>query len=211
MQLRCFSKNGNTEVRVPLVSATVVRVAVLSVAVLLGICAPGHCEPTIPGAAPALPVDQRLVQTSKASVGKEMWHGYGLSSGKLGCAAAVCNVFKATGVKGVSSAAVFIMRRQLLNHPKYLAKEYCIKKGGTQGVDTKLFKATSRPGDVLLAFTEPPDKPNLGPNAHCGFVGSDGNVYTNDWNDGIWKYAPIEQYFSYYPYMYVVRLTPKQN
>lgn len=162
-----------------------------------------------PASSAPLQVDERIVQTSKASLGKPMWHGYGLPSGKLGCAAAVSNVLKASGVKGVSSAAVYIVRRQLLKHPDYVATEVCVQKGRTSGVDTKTFMSVSKPGDVLLAFSDPPDRPNLGPNAHCGFVGTDGKVYTNDWNDGIWKYAPVEQYFSFYPYLYVVRLTAK--
>lgn len=156
-------------------------------------------------------VDQQILQTSKTSVGKEMWHGYGLPNGKLGCAAAVSNVLKNAGVRGVSSAAVVFIRRQILNHPRYSAQEFCIKKAGPEGVDTRAFQAVSRPGDVLLAFMEPPTKPNLGTSAHCGIVGKDGNVYTNDWNDGIWKYAPIEQYFSYFPYIYVIRLKTKST
>ena len=53
---------------------------------------------------------------------------------------------------------------------------------------------------------------SMGPDHEHVFVrGTDGNVYTNDWNDGIWKYAPIEQYFSYYPYIYVIRLKPKSS
>lgn len=154
-------------------------------------------------------VDERIVAASRADVGKEMWHGYGLATGKLGCAAAVCNVLKQAGVSGVNSAAVYVMRRQLLKHKAFTAQEFCVKKSKDTGVDATAFKGVAKPGDVLLAFNEPPDKPNLGPNAHCGFVGSAGNVYTNDWNDGIWKYAPVEQYFSYYPYIYVIRLTAK--
>lgn len=168
-------------------------------------------EPVNAAPAPAGSVDQQILQTAKGSLGKEMWHGYGLSSGKLGCAAAVSNVLKNAGVLGVNSAAVVIIRRQILNHPKYSAQEICVKKAGPSGLDAQTFQTLSRPGDVLLAFMEPPTKPNLGPNAHCGFVGTDGNVYTNDWNDGIWKYAPIEQYFSYYPYIYVIRLKPKSS
>ncbi len=136
-----------------------------------------------------------------------MWKpGYGLANGKLGCAAAVCNVLKKSGIETVSSAGVVAMRGQLLTRCAG-SKEFVIRNGdGTQIDDTKL-TAVARPGDIVLAFMEPPSKPNGGPRAHCGIMGDGTNVYTNNWMDGIWTEVEIHQMFDYYPYIRLIRVS----
>jgi len=52
---------------------------------------------------------------------------------------------------------------------------------------------------------EPPTKLNGGPNAHCGIMGANATVYTNDWNDGIWKNDRYEQYFYYFKDIRLIR------
>lgn len=132
-----------------------------------------------------------------------MWFGYGLPNGKLGCAAAVCNVLKKADFTRAHSAAVVIMRSQLMADGW---TELVLRNGeGTQIDDTRLQKI-ARPGDIVVAFTDPPTKPNRGPNAHCGIMGNGKLIYTNDWMDGVWKELDIHLMFDYYPY---VRLLQK--
>lgn len=162
------------------------------------------------GAAFAAPVSnpqslaQKIASVSKASVGKKMWLGYGLPNGYLGCAAAVSNVLNKSGVKDARSATVTVMRRQILKS-KYHPEEIVIRKPG-QELDEDKLRRLGQPGDVLLAFKDVPEKLNGGGTAHCGIYGSDAQVYTNDWNDGIWKYDNVHRYFHWYPYVYLVRL-----
>ncbi len=134
-----------------------------------------------------------------------MWHGYGLKTGFLGCSAAVCNVLESTGLKRAHSAAVSIMRNQLIKSPPS-CKEFIIKNGTDSVIDDAELLKISRPGDILVAFVESPSKPNLGGNAHCGIMGDTNIVYTNDWNDGIWKAVDIHVMFDYYKHVRLLRL-----
>ena len=147
-----------------------------------------------------------IASTARACLGKEMWKpGYGLSNGKLGCAAAVCNVLKKSGVKNVSTAGVVAMRTQLLSLPG--SKEFKIRSGeGSEIDDAKLLKI-AQPGDILLAFKDPPTRANGGPNAHCGLMGAGSQVYTNNWMDGVWTEIEIHQMFDYWPYIRLIRLS----
>jgi hypothetical protein len=71
-------------------------------------------------------------------------------------------------------------------------------------------KQIAHPGDVVLAFKLPPDKNyNGGADAHCGILADGGDIYTNDWMDGIWKKVNIHLMFDYYPYVRLLRLTDK--
>lgn len=67
----------------------------------------------------------------------------------------------------------------------------------------------ARPGDVLMAFMAPPNKPNGGPNAHCGIMAENADVFTNDWDDGIWKRLNIHVMFDHYPYVRLIRLSER--
>lgn len=135
-----------------------------------------------------------------------MWKsGYGLKSGGLGCAASVSNVLKVAGIKHVSSPVTLVMRRQILKGP-LKASEYVIKDGQAGPIDDSVVTRMAKPGDVLVAFTDPLPKGNIGPKAHCGVIGERGTVYTNDWNDGIWKNADIHTYFDSYKYIRVLRM-----
>jgi hypothetical protein len=147
-----------------------------------------------------------IATTARACLGKEMWKpGYRLSNGKLGCAAAVCNVLKKAGIKQVSTAGVVAMRNQLLSLPG--SQEFKIRSAeGSEIDDAKLLKI-AQPGDIVLAFHEPPSKANSGPNAHCGVMGAGSQVYTNNWMDGIWTEVEIHQMFDYYPYIRLIRLS----
>jgi hypothetical protein len=174
------------------------RICILAFLTLLINLAPSFAAPDDYG--------KSIATTAKACLGKEMWKpGYGLPNGKLGCAAAVCNVLKKAGVKGVNSAGVVAMRNQLLSLPG--SKEFKIRSAEGSAIDdTKLLKV-AQPGDIVLAFHDPPTKANSGPNAHCGIMGAGSQVYTNNWVDGIWTEVEMHQMFDYYPYIRLVRLS----
>ncbi len=149
-----------------------------------------------------------IADAAKASLGREMWKpGYGLANGKLGCAAAVCNVLKKAGVNKINTARVVDMRRQLLALPN--SEEFKIRSGEGKEIDDTVLLKTAQPGDIVLAFAEPPSKPNGGPHAHCGVMGKGTQVYTNNWMDGIWTEVEIHQMFDYYPYIRLIRLKAK--
>ena len=142
-------------------------------------------------AAQSKPTAQKIEETARSLVGKEMWKsGYGLKNGGLGCAASVSNVLNEAGIKYVRSAATKFMRLQILKG-KLKVKEYVVKEGGNGPIDDKKLLSVARPGDVLVAFMNPLPQGNIGPKAHCGIIGRNGRVYTNDWNDGIWKNGNI--------------------
>jgi hypothetical protein len=134
-----------------------------------------------------------------------MWKGYGLANGTLGCAAALCNVLKKAGINNVSSALVTAMRRQLLSIPAG-CQERIVRNGEGQEIDDTVLLKYCQPGDILLAFKEPPSKTNGGASAHCGIMGQSTHVYTNNWTDGIWTEVEIHQMFDYYPYIRLLRL-----
>lgn len=152
----------------------------------------------------------RVYESAKVSVGKEMWKGYGLANGKLGCAAALCNVLKKAGISDVSSALVTAMRRQLLRS-RTGARERIVRNGEGQAIDNGALLKDCQPGDILLAFMEPPSKLNGGTSAHCGIMGQGTRVYTNNWMDGIWTDVEIHQMFDYYPYIRLLRLGSKAS
>jgi hypothetical protein len=143
---------------------------------------------------------ERLAQAAAQSEGKQMWGGYGLSSGKLGCAAALCNVFKSADVSKARSDTVTAVRSRLL-------AEGCteVMLSGKNRTDEALRK-NSAAGDILLAFMQPPSKPNGGPNAHCGILVGGADICTNDWMDGIWKRVNVHLMFDYFPYWCILHL-----
>ena len=149
--------------------------------------------------------NSKILSAADSAVGKKMWSGFGLSSGKLGCAAALSNVLKNAGYPAAKSAAVVIVRNQLLKS-RLRVKETAVKHSKEIGVDLKRLKEVSRPGDLIFGYMALPDKPNLGPDAHCGVVAKNGEVYANDWNDGIWKRVAADTFFAYYPHIYVMRI-----
>ena len=151
---------------------------------------------------------QKIHKVAQKCVDKEMWHGYGLPSGYFGCAAAVCNVLKLAGIDGVSTALVTGMRKQLLQH-KSGAMEMTIRNGQGREIDNATMLKYSHPGDILLAFKQPPTKTNGGANAHCGIMGSGTTVYSNYWNNGLWTKCDVHQMFDAYPYVRLVRLGVK--
>lgn len=150
----------------------------------------------------------RILRTAESSVGAKMWTGYGLPNGKLGCAAALCNVLKKSGCNYAHSAAVVVIRKQLLNSPLNL-QEISIKKSETYGVDRSLLKKIASPGDLIFGYKTTPDKPNSGGDAHCGVVAANGDVYGNDWGDGLWKRVEVDRYFAWYPFVFVIKTSSK--
>lgn len=148
--------------------------------------------------------NQKILLAANDSVGKKMWFGYGLPNGRLGCAAALSNVLKKAGYPVAKSAAVVVVRRQLLNS-SLNAKETAVKHSKDSGVDLKKLREISQPGDLIFGYMTTPDKPNMGPDAHCGVVAENGEVFANDWNDGIWKRAEADRFFGFYPHIYVMR------
>jgi hypothetical protein len=116
-------------------------------------------------------------------------------------------VLKKGGVSFVHSAGVVIMRSQLLNGPM-VCKEFTLKEGSSDPIKDPLLKV-SKPGDILVAFMDPPSKPNTGGNAHCGIMGDGPNIYTNDWNDGIWKLVNVHRMFDSYRYVRIIGLRRK--
>lgn len=152
---------------------------------------------------------KNIYRAAKASVGKEMWKGYSLANGKLGCAAALCNVLKKAGITSVSSSLVTAMRRQMLSSPNGCS-ERIVRNGEGQEISNAALLKDCMPGDILLAFKEPPNKTNGGTSAHCGIMGQATQVYTNNWMDGIWTEVEIHQMFDYYPYIRLLRLGSHQ-
>ncbi|MBC7998739.1 MAG: hypothetical protein IAF58_12395 [Leptolyngbya sp.] len=150
----------------------------------------------------------RILETAEASVGSKMWTGYGLANGKLGCAAALSNVLKKSGCNYAHSAAVVVIRKQLLNSPLNL-QEISIKKSEAYGVDQNLLRKIASPGDLIFGYKTTPDKPNTGGDAHCGVVAANSNVYGNDWGDGVWKRVEVDRYFAWYPFVYVIKTNSK--
>lgn len=136
-----------------------------------------------------------------------MWKpGYGLTKGTLGCAAAVCNVLKASGNSSVHSAVVTVMRRQLLAPPNS-CREFVVRNGEGRAIDDGVLLRCCQPGDILLGFKAPPSALNGGANAHCGIMGQGTQVFTNNWMDGIWTEVEIHQMFDYYPYIRLLRFS----
>jgi hypothetical protein len=146
-----------------------------------------------------------ILAAARQSVGKEMWRGFGLGDGSLGCAASLSNVLGKAGVKYARSPVTKFVRQKLLAGPVQVS-EFVIKNGGDAPIDDKTVARVARSGDVLVAFMDPLPRGNIGPKAHCGIVGPEGTVFTNDWNDGIWKHADIHTYFDSYRHIRVIRL-----
>lgn len=146
-----------------------------------------------------------IYKAAKDSVGKEMWKGYGLPNGTLGCSAALSNVLKKAGVSGVKTPLVTAARRQILANPLGCTERTIRSGEGTQINNAVLLK-DCQPGDILLAFKESPNKLNGGTSAHCGIMGEGTRVYTNNWMDGIWTEVEIHQMFDYYPQIRLLRL-----
>lgn len=147
----------------------------------------------------------RIFECARSSLNEEMWHGYGLSNGKLGCAAALSNVLKKAGVRGADSALVTRLRAQLLRN-QLGACERIIRDGKGAEIDDAILLRDCHPGDILLAFKDPPAKLNGGTNAHCGIMGKGTQVYTNNWMNGIWTEVEIHQMFDYFPYIRLIHL-----
>jgi hypothetical protein len=150
--------------------------------------------------------NDKILGAARKSLGKPMWFGYGLQKGTLGCAAALSNVLKQAGYSQCHSALVTTVRHQLLALPG--AQEIVVKQT-SDALDIEKLAKLARPGDVLLAFMDTPAKLNGGADAHCGIMDREARVFTNDWNDGIWKNAPFDQYFHYYKELRLVRLKQK--
>jgi len=149
--------------------------------------------------------NEKILAVAGKSTGKKMWSGFGLSSGQFGCAAALSNILRQSGITVAHSAAVVVVRRQLLNS-SLKVKETVVKRSKDQGVDIKKLQEVSEPGDLIFGYMSSPDKPNLGPDAHCGVIAERGEVFANDWNDGIWKRAETDKFFGFYPYIYVIHV-----
>ncbi len=150
-------------------------------------------------------VGAKFASAAETSLGKKMWTGYGLSTGYLGCAAAVSNVLKKAGFSAGHSAAVTQLRNQLL--ASKCAREFVIRSGPKEELLDSKLNAIARPGDIVLAFAKPPESNwNGGGNAHCGILGAPTEICTNDWNDGIWKKLNIHLMFDAYPYLRIIRI-----
>ncbi|MDZ4838275.1 MAG: hypothetical protein SGJ27_31210 [Candidatus Melainabacteria bacterium] len=146
-----------------------------------------------------------ILTAARASVGKEMWKGFGLGNGSLGCAASVSNVLKKAGVSYAYSPVTKSVRQKLLAGP-IKTSEFVVKSGGEKPINDDTLSSVAKPGDVLVAFMDPLPGGNIGPKAHCGIIGPDNTVFTNDWNDGIWKHASIHTYFDSYRHIRFIRL-----
>lgn len=155
-------------------------------------------------------LNESIYKAAASCQGKKMWTGYGLSEGTLGCAAALSNVLKIAGITDAHSAAVVPLRSQLL-HGSHEVLELKLKNGELKPIDNELILNLAHPGDILLAFSEPPNKPNLGGHAHCGIMSFGLFVFTNDWNDGIWKRVDIHSMFDGYSYIRLIRILPAQR
>ncbi len=146
-----------------------------------------------------------ILHAAEESVGKKMWKGFGLADGSLGCAASLSNVLALAGVKYARAPLTKVVRQKLINGP-IKASEHVIKAGGDGPIDDATVSKVARPGDVLVAFMDPLPRGSVGPKAHCGIIGPNATVFTNDWNDGIWKHASIHTYFDSYRHINVIRL-----
>lgn len=147
-----------------------------------------------------------VLAAAKKSIGKQMWKtGYGLADGRLGCAASLSNVLKAAGLQNIGSPLTIAVRQKLLKGT-LKTSEFVIKNGGEASINDATVNQVAKPGDVLVAFMDPLPKGSVGPRAHCGIIGPNGTVFTNDWNDGIWKQGDIHTYFDSYRYIRVIRL-----
>ncbi len=150
-------------------------------------------------------IGSKFASTAEASLGNKMWAGYGLSTGYLGCAAAVSNVLKKAGFREGHSAAVTQLRNQLL--ASKCAREFIVRSGPKDELLDSKLNAIARPGDIVLAFAKPPESNwNGGGNAHCGILSAPTEICTNDWNDGIWKKLNIHLMFDAYPYLRIIRI-----
>lgn len=166
---------------------------------------PAHAAPTKIAVNSSESVGTKIAATAEACLGKKMWSGYGLSTGYLGCAAAVSNVLKKAGFSAGHSAAVTQLRNQLL--ASKCAREFVIRGGPKEELLDNKLNAIARPGDIVLAFAKPPESNwNGGGNAHCGILSAPTEICTNDWNDGIWKKLNIHLMFDYYPYLRIIRI-----
>jgi len=145
----------------------------------------------------------KIFKAANSSLGKQMWNGYGLRDGTLGCAASLSNILNKGGVKVAHSASVAAVRKQMLSTGKF--RELVLRNGEGDEIDEVKLKSMGKPGDVVLAFMRQPDRDNSGPSAHCGILGAQSNIYTNDWNDGVWKQLNIHIMFDHYPYIRLVR------
>jgi len=142
---------------------------------------------------PHLPPSAAILKAAKSSVGKEMWRGYGLEDGRLGCAASLSSVLKSAGIKYATSLRTRDVRSKLMKGPNRV-REYDLKTGGNDSIDDARVKSVAKPGDVLVAFMDPFPRCSVGARAHCGIIGEKGSVYTNDWNNGIWTHGSIHTY-----------------
>ena len=186
-----------TPVFPPVLSSIFICVSTLS---LPALSIPAHSA-----ASSAEPVGSKLASSAEASLGKKMWSGYGLSTGYLGCAAAVSNVLKKAGFSAGHSAAVTQLRNQVL--ASKCAREFVIRSGPKEELLDSRLDAIARPGDIVLAFAKPPESNwNGGGNAHCGILSASTEICTNDWNDGIWKKLNIHLMFDAYPYLRIIRI-----
>ncbi len=153
---------------------------------------------------------EAIYKAAASCQGKRMWTGFGLTEGTLGCAAAMSNVLNIAGIRDAHSAAVVPLRKQILKGSHEVV-EIKIKNGETACIENELVLNSARPGDLLFAFSEPPSKPNLGGHAHCGIMSFGMFVFTNDWNDGIWKRVDIHSMFDGYRYVRLVRVMPAKR
>lgn len=153
----------------------------------------------------ALPPSAAILKAARGSVGKEMWRGYGLEDGRLGCAASLSSVLKTAGIKYATSLRTRDVRSKLIKGPNRVT-EYDLKTGGNDSIDDARVKSLAKPGDVLVAFMDPFPRCSVGARAHCGIIGENGSVYTNDWNNGVWTHGNIHTYFDSYKYIRVSRV-----
>ncbi len=148
---------------------------------------------------------KKILASAKDSLGKEMWKvGFGLSEGRLGCAASVSNVLKKAEINGVYSPVTKKMRQQIING-RLPVTELVLKDGGDRPIDDGKISTVAKPGDVVVAFMHPLPGADVGPGAHCGVIGESGTVFTNDWNNGIWSQGSIHTFFDSYKYIRLLR------
>ncbi len=119
-----------------------------------------------------------------------MWNGYGLRDGTLGCAASLSNILNKGCVKVAHSASVAAVRRQLLSTRKF--KEIVLRNGEGSEIDEEKLNQVSQATWCLHSCASRSRQQR--PNAHCGILGEQSNIYTNDWNDGVWKQLNIRYY-----------------
>jgi hypothetical protein len=159
-----------------------------------------------------------IEKAARQALGREMWRGYGLPDGKLGCAAALSNVLKQAGITRVGSPLVTVLRRQLIAKSSSAKgasdfSEIIVRNGEGSEISNEVLLKDCKAGDILLAFISPPKNLNGGTSAHCGIMGkySGGSfpVYTNNYMDGIWTEIDIHQMFDCYPYVRLLRLRVK--